>query len=85
MTHILVVDRVPRDLNRHILQKDGEALGAGYANTLRSLSADASTCILAPYDGDTVTDFSAFDVVAFTNSSLGWNTDDKRVEPVAAV
>ena len=41
--------------------------------------------VISPYDGDETPDLSGFDGIAFTGSSVEWNTDDERAAPLAAV
>lgn len=41
--------------------------------------------VIRPYDGDGTPDLLGFDGIVFTGSSVGWNTDDTRAAPLAAV
>ena len=85
MTHILIIESNPAAESARLQELGGASCGELYAAALTSLRSDLKTTIIAPYDGDDVDDLSLFDGVAFTGSSVEWNTDDVRAEPLAAV
>ena len=85
MPRILVVESNPRAESDRLQALSGQALGPLYATTLEELRDDVETVVISPYDGDETPDLSGFDGIAFTGSSVEWNTDDERAAPLAAV
>jgi GMP synthase (glutamine-hydrolysing) len=85
MPHILVVESNPRPLCDRLVRTTGSDFGPLYAAILTSLRGDVTTQIISPYEGEAGTDLSDFDGVAFTGSSVDWNTDDDRAAPLADV
>ena len=85
MPRILIVESNPRDISASLAARAGATLGAVYADALRGIDADAEIEIISPYDGDETPEMTRFDGVAFTGSSVAWNTDDDRAAPLAAV
>jgi GMP synthase (glutamine-hydrolysing) len=83
MPHALVIESNPRAVCERISKSAGTDFGTLYAVVLTSLRGDVTTRILAPYDGETVDSLTGFDGVAFTGSSVEWNTDDDRAAPLA--
>ena len=85
MPHILVIESNPRPVCDRLVRTTGSDFGALYAGILTSLRGDVTTQIISPYEGEAGTDLSGFDGVAFTGSSVDWNTDDDRAAPLADV
>ena len=85
MPRILVVESNPKVESDRLEALSGQALGQLYAATLEGLRDDVETVVISPYDGDETPDLSGFDGIAFTGSSVEWNTDDERAAPLAAV
>ena len=85
MPHILVVESNPSRICDGIVRAAGSDFGTLYASVLTALRGDVTTQITAPYEGATVTSLTRFDGVAFTGSSVDWNTDDERAAPLAAL
>ena len=85
MPRILVVESNPRSLCDRIFGEAGSDFGTLYADLLVSLRGDVTTTITLPYEGETVSDMAVFDGVAFTGSSVEWNTGDDRASPLAEV
>ena len=85
MTHILIIESNPAAESARLRELGGASCGELYAATLTSLRPDLKTTIIAPYDGDDIEDLTPFDGVAFTGSSVEWNTDDAQAEPLAAI
>ena len=85
MPRILVVESNPKVESDRLEALSGQALGQLYAATLEGLRDDVETVVISPYDGDEAPDLSGFDGIAFTGSSVEWNTDDERAAPLAAV
>lgn len=83
MPHILVIESNPRPVCDRIAAAAGSDFGTLYARVLTALRGDVTTHVTAPYDGETVTNLADFDGVAFTGSSVEWNTDDERAAPLA--
>lgn len=85
MPHILVVESNPRPVCDRLVRTTGSDFGSLYAGILTSLRGDVTTRIISPYEGETAPDLTGFDGVAFTGSSVDWNTDDDRAAPLADV
>ncbi len=85
MPRILIVDSNPKDRNDVIRAESGLSLGEGYAQVLKALREDADIEITCPYDNEPMPELSDFDGVVFTGSSVDWNTDDARAQPLANV
>ena len=85
MPRILVVESNPKIELDRLEALTGQALGPLYAATLEGLCDDVETVVILPYDGDETPDLSGFDGIAFTGSSVEWNTDVERAAPLAAV
>ena len=85
MPRILVVESNPRSICDRIFAEAGSDFGTLYADVLVSLRGDVTTTITLPYEGETVSDMALFDGVAFTGSSVEWNTGDDRASPLAEV
>ncbi len=85
MPRILIIDSNPKDLNDVIRAEGGHGLGEGYAAVLSALREDLEITVVAPYDGEKTPDIKGFDGVVFTGSSVEWNTDDARAEPLARI
>jgi len=85
MPHILVVESNPRRICERLVTVAGSDFGTLYAGVLSSLRNDVTTQITAPYEGVMVPSLTGFDGVAFTGSSVAWNTDDERAAPLAAL
>ena len=85
MPRILVVESNPKAESDRLADLSGQALGPLYAVILEGLRDDVETVVISPYDGDGIPELSAFDGIAFTGSSVEWNTDDDRAAPLAAV
>ena len=85
MPRILVVESNPKAESDRLADLSGQALGPLYAAILEGLRHDVETAVISPYDSDETLDLSGFDGIAFTGSSVEWNTDDERVAPLTAV
>lgn len=85
MTHILIIESNPAAETARLRELGGASCAELYARTLTTIRPNLRTTIIAPYDGEEVEDLSVFDGVAFTGSSVEWNTDDALAEPLAAV
>ena len=81
MPRILVVESNPKVVSDRLETLSGQALGQLYAATLEGLRDDVETVVISPYDGDETPEMSGFDGIAFTGSSVEWNTDDERAAP----
>ena len=85
MLSILVVDSNPAAENAPFVERQRMTIGQNYASALRACRDDLEITIIAPYDGDDMPALDALDGVVFTGSSVEWNTDDPRAEPLARV
>lgn len=85
LLNILIIDSNPKAANAPFVEHQGMTLGANYARALQACRDDLSVSIVAPYDGEDVPELDRFDGVVFTGSSVAWNTDDARAEPLADV
>jgi GMP synthase (glutamine-hydrolysing) len=83
MPKILIVDSNPAAENAAFVANRGRAAGETYAHALRQCRDDLEITIVAPYDGEDMPALAGFDGVVFTGSSVAWNTDDARAEPIA--
>lgn len=83
MLNILIVDSNPAAENAAFVANRGRAVGDNYARALHHCRDDLNITIVAPYDGDALPPLEDFDGVVFTGSSVVWNTDDARAEPIA--
>ncbi len=81
MPRILVVESNPKVESDCLEALSGQELGPLYAATLKGLRDDVEALVISPYDGDETPDLSGFDGIAFTGSSVEWNTDDGRAAP----
>ena len=82
MPNILIFDSNPASENASFVANRGRAAGENYAHALRQCRDDLNISIVAPYDGETLPPLDQFDGVVFTGSSVAWNTDDARAEPL---
>ena len=85
MPRILIVESNPRDVSTALAAQAGETLAGLYEAALTRIDASAAIEIISPYDGDAIPHMAGFDGVAFTGSSVDWNTDDDRAAPLAEV
>jgi len=85
MPKILIIDSNPATQNNSLVSRGGQAVGENYAQALHQCRDDLNITIVAPYDGDLLPALDEFDGVVFTGSSVEWNTDDARAEPLATV
>ncbi|MFC6639550.1 hypothetical protein GV827_12235 [Sulfitobacter sp. JBTF-M27] len=83
MLSILIVDSNPATENAPFIERQNMTFGENYARALAACRDDLEITIIAPYDGDHMPGLEAFDGVVFTGSSVEWNTDDPRAEPLA--
>ena len=85
MLNILIIDSNPKAQNEAFIANRGAAAGDTYAVALNQCRDDLNITIVAPYDGESVPPLDQFDGVVFTGSSVPWNTNDARAEPIAEV
>lgn len=83
MSHILIVESNTADIVARQTAERGETEAEGYARVLGQLREGLRFSIANPYTGDDP-DLDDFDAVVFTGSSVVWNTDDDRAEPLRA-
>ncbi len=85
MPHILIIDSNPEEFNGPMRERQGTTTGGNYAEALNACRSDLEITIVAPYDGEKIPPLQGFDGVVFTGSSVSWNTDDARAEPLRAI
>ncbi len=85
MPRILIIDSNPEEFNAPMRERQGTTTGGNYADALRACRDDLNITIVAPYDGEQVPPLDGFDGVVFTGSSVSWNTNDDRAEPLRII
>lgn len=85
MPRILIVESNPDEVSTALVARAGATLADVYAAALTTIDGTVEIEIISPYDGDDTPDMTDVDGVAFTGSSVEWNTDDDRAAPLAAV
>jgi len=85
MPRILIVESNPDEVSTALVARAGATLADVYAAALTTIDGMVEIEIISPYDGDDTPDMTDVDGVAFTGSSVEWNTEDDRAAPLAAV